>query len=217
MLSTTYSADRRTGTLDVVDDGRVGGVVQVVTCIRMFVDAHRQGGDDLHQDDDADKVVLVRTTMWWTTAPRMTCIRMTPTSEIFFRSSSDDRSQDDLHQDDLHQDDDLVMVIRFQAGGWRVAARAWVVHFCKILQRFSPAGGRARVGGPASCEARTNPRSGWPRARGWSAISQRCEIARSRVAARAWVALCRDLKQPKAYGNLGVNRTRETSWYAGLA
>lgn len=29
-------------------------------------------GDDLHQDDDADKVVLVRTTMWWMTAPRMT-------------------------------------------------------------------------------------------------------------------------------------------------
>ena len=62
---------------DLVDDGRVGGVVQVVTCIRMIVDAHRQGGDDLHQDDDADKVVLVRTTMWWMTAPRMTCIRMT--------------------------------------------------------------------------------------------------------------------------------------------
>ena len=57
---------------DLVDDGRVGGVVQVMTCIRMIVDAHRQGGDDLHQDDDADKVVLVRTTMWWMTAPRMT-------------------------------------------------------------------------------------------------------------------------------------------------
>ncbi len=28
-------------------------------------------------------------------------------------------------------------------------------------------------------------------------------------AARAWVALCRDLKQPKAYGNLAVNRTCE--------
>ena len=55
---------------------------------------------------------------------------------------------DDRSQDDLHQDDDLVMVIHFQAGGWRVAARAWVV-------------------------------------------------------------LCRDLKQPKAYGNLAVNRTCE--------
>ena len=27
----------------------------------------------------------------------------------------------------------------------------------------------------------------------------------------AWVALCRDLKQPKAYGNLAVNRTFETA------
>ena len=89
---------------DLVDDGRVGGVVQVMTCIRMIVDAHRQGGDDLHQDDDADKVVLVRTTMWWMTAPRMTW--------------------------------------------WTTAA---------------------------------------------------------------WVALCRDLKQPKAYGNLAVNRTFETA------
>lgn len=61
-------------------------------------------GDDLHQDDDADKVVLVRTTMWWMTAPRMTW--------------------------------------------WTTAA---------------------------------------------------------------WVALCRDLKQPKAYGNLAVNRTFETA------
>jgi len=34
----------------------------------------------------------------------------------------------DRVQDDLHQDDDLVMVIHFQAGGWRIC--------------------RARVGGP---------------------------------------------------------------------